>query len=129
MYEIDIWIDLSFQEDGKRTTACTLFATQTVPMRPLPNESMTYNAPKGTHPAFKLQTPLAQITEHAVRTTVEEVRHYAYPAEDGVRYKTSVRCHAIEACTLEDVKAICQWMVEHFQFEVDPYATNRLEHV
>lgn len=126
MFEVEIWIDVVEKGDGVLDTVCVLFAAHTMPVRPLTGESLSYFQGKGSEHEFELWTPIGPMRSNSVRVGVDEVSHYANKTEEGIVYRMSVRCEAIEVPSLGDAKAVCAFLTEQAGFELDPYAINRL---
>jgi hypothetical protein len=129
VYEIEIWVDVEFFDGVSFITACTLFANQTTPMRPMARETLSYMQDRRTALTFRefyLRTPIGSQKSHSVGLQIDYVSHYSVNTNEGILQRTSVRCDPIKAETLEDAKSVCTFMIEHFNFEFDPYANNLL---
>ena len=126
MFEFEIWIDVFEKGDGVSEPVCTLFAAHELPMRPLSGESLSYYGAKDARYQFHVCTTVGPVRSHSVRAEIDEVSHYAVNTEHGVVYKSVIRCVPIEVPLLEDAKALCAFMTEQADFELDPYGINRL---
>jgi len=127
MYEVEIWIDVACRTGDRYETMCTLFANLDIPMRPMIGETLSFYPSKGSSLGFNLVSSIGIARQSSVNVTVDDVGHYAVKNENGILFKTSIRCSEILVASEEDARTVCELLISQIGFSFDPYATNKIE--
>ncbi len=125
----DVWLDLECSVADSLTVLCTLFAQREFSTRPLRGESITFWPGKNSAPHFNLVTVVGIKPHHYVPTEIESLDHQFYPSEHRISSSTYLRLQSVQVASVSDARSVVSFLTSQHGFELDPYATNRLDDV
>ena len=127
MHQYDVWLDLECASGQAPEVVCTVFGKLSLPIRPMVGENLTLWSAQDSPVQFKVITVVGAQAVHYVGTTIDDVAHHIRPAKDESVITTTVRCRALEVASIADARAVVAFLTVQHRFQLDPYATNKLE--
>jgi hypothetical protein len=127
MIECELWVDIECKtEDGQREVVCTVFARQSLPVRPLIGEALSFHPAKGSKHSFNVAMSWGSMPASGASVEIQEISHYRGPLIEAEGFKTSLRCSPVAVPSIEDAKSLVAYLSSQHGFEIDPYGVNRL---
>lgn len=124
MSAFEFWIDLC----GAGKPACTLFGEIEMQVRPQAGERISFHQKKGSSYEFQVVIPVFGLTrQNIVSAEINEISHYAVPAENGLTFKSVIRTKPLNLGTFDDVRIVRDILTKQAGLEVDPYGLNNLD--
>jgi hypothetical protein len=124
MSEFEVWVDVECTDGGSSEVVCSLFARQTLPLRPVAGERLSFHSARDSSSHFNLSMAWGPMPASHVSMEIEDVSHDRSP---GTPFTTSLRCSRLQVPSVEDARKAVAFLCEQHGFEVDPYGVNRLE--